>query len=571
MKSSEIMKKYKINGALTGKKLMKYLPFMIMTNLSTLLLVSVDGIVVGNFVGTKALSSVNIFSPIVVVIGVLSNYFAAGISTQLSVCMGTSDMDGISRVKDASKKIMIAAACFVAVIQLPIVFGLIESYGLSSEMKSLTWNYAIGVMISMPFGMISTIGVCQLQIVGKMRALMVLSAVEGMVNLGLDLLFVAGLDMGVAGAGYGTALANIVRATATVVYLHKKTKIFSTSGIKSSFEDIKKILYRGVPELSSSVMLAIQNYLIVIIVLYQMGENGGAIRGVCVFALSLALVAINGIQGSMRPLVGILTGSEDWRGLRILFRQTIKLITIIVGILTVLVLVFPEIVFTIHGIDKIPAYGVASLRLFALHFLIKGYDAIFRLYFANRGNAKFSSVVTIAGSATMPLFAYIFGMLVNAEWLWFGYFMAEGLILIANVIKYKKIVSRDVVVDKEIGRLYMTIMPDEAVEASRELRKYAKEKGVSDRIAYRLSLCVEEMIAYARTSQKNKDISVQVIIKFLKNEAVFLMIDDGECIALNEDKETKEIIMDNYELIKKVAHSIDYKYMLDMNHTMIKI
>ena len=46
MKSSEIMKKYKINGALTGKKLMKYLPFMIMTNLSTLLLVSVDGIVV---------------------------------------------------------------------------------------------------------------------------------------------------------------------------------------------------------------------------------------------------------------------------------------------------------------------------------------------------------------------------------------------------------------------------------------------------------------------------------------------------------------------------------------------
>lgn len=57
----EILKRFKRTDSLVTKKLLSYIPVMIFTNLSTLLLISIDGIVVGNLIGPNALASVNIF------------------------------------------------------------------------------------------------------------------------------------------------------------------------------------------------------------------------------------------------------------------------------------------------------------------------------------------------------------------------------------------------------------------------------------------------------------------------------------------------------------------------------
>ena len=56
--------KFKRNNHLIINKLIDYIPAMMITNLSTLLLVSVDGIIVGHLIGEEALSSVNVFYPI---------------------------------------------------------------------------------------------------------------------------------------------------------------------------------------------------------------------------------------------------------------------------------------------------------------------------------------------------------------------------------------------------------------------------------------------------------------------------------------------------------------------------
>ena len=570
MTKEELEEIYKVRGSLSFKKIMTYLPFMIMTNLSNLLLISVDGLVVGNFVGTKALASINIFSPIVIIIGVLSNFIAAAISTYLSVCMGKNDIDKIKRVKHCSKILMVVSTVFIAIAQLPIVYALINSYGVSDNMVKLTWQYAIGIMISMPFGMISTIGVCQLQIVGKMKALMVFSIVEGGVNLILDLLFVGAMNMGIAGAGYGTALANILRATMTLVYLYKKTDIFNTGKVKSNLEDMKNILASGLLELASSVMLALQNYMIVKIIVDTFGEDGGVIRGVCTFALSLVLVAINGVMGSIRPLVGLLTGSRGFKVLRILMRHSFIIISTIVGILTLVIVIYPQGIYYIHGVKTIPKAGNISLIIFSMHFLLKGFDAIFRLYFSNRKQSKFSSVVTVVGSMTMPVFAFVFSKIFAPQWVWASYILSEMIIFSLNLHKYFSIVRQDYIREENLGIIYMTVKPRDAVEASRNIRKYANSNGVEQKISYRMSLCMEEMVAYAVEANKKNNINIQIIIRFYKNGGTFLMIDDGKCLALNEDNHTRNLVTDNYNLLKKVCKDIKYNYNLDLNYTFFR-
>ena len=228
--TDSLLDRYEMSGQLTRKKLIEYLPAMLLTNLSTLLLVSVDGVVVGNFLGEGALSSVNIFYPSTLLIGVISTLAAAGIGTALSVAMGNSDQKKLMRLKSASLRLIIIAAIFVSVVQIPIVSWLINSYDVSPEMKGLTWQYAIGVMIASPFGLVSFVGVYQLQIVGKVKELMYLSIIEGVVNFILDVLFVGVMDIGVGGAGYGTMCANITRCTLTILYLARRTDIYNSSG-----------------------------------------------------------------------------------------------------------------------------------------------------------------------------------------------------------------------------------------------------------------------------------------------------------------------------------------------------
>ena len=239
---------FKFDGDLTKRKLKQYFPAMLMTNLSTLLLITVDGLVVGNFCGSNALSSVNIFQPATVAIGIISMVISAGASARLSQGMGQIDIKGLYKTRSTLRVVMILTAIFISLAQIPLVYLIISSYHLSPDMNSLVWSYAIGIMISSPFGLISTIGVLQLQIIGKMKVLMGLAALEGAVNLLLDLLFVGPLNLGVAGAGYGTAAANVVRCTTTLVYLIWKTDLFKTGGEKPSLREAKEILVLGLPD-----------------------------------------------------------------------------------------------------------------------------------------------------------------------------------------------------------------------------------------------------------------------------------------------------------------------------------
>ncbi|MBQ3426430.1 MAG: hypothetical protein IJH37_04720 [Clostridia bacterium] len=568
---SRIKERFKRNGALTGSKLLEYIPAMILTNLSVLMLLSVDGLVVGNLVGADALSAVNIFYPATTMIGVASVLVASGAGSAISTCMGKNDIDALRHIKSAVKIMMIVAAIIMSIVQIPFVYLIIASYNLSPEMNQTTWLYAIGIMISTPFGLVSTVGVYQLQIVGKMKVLMWLSAMEGIVNIVFDLLFVGVLNMGVIGAGLGTACANIIRSTMTVIYLVKKTDMFCTHGVKAHWSDIKELISCGLPEASNSGINALQNYFMVKIIIFMFGATGGVIKGVCTFCMSLVNVIINSTQGSMRPLAGLLSGAEDHEGLRFLMRQCIGLIVCAVGAMVLLIEFNPDWFYFIHGVKEIPDGGLLSLRLFVTYFIFKGIDSIFRLYFTNRKDSKFSTKLTVFGNATLPIFAFAISMFLPAPFIWLSYLFTELLIILFNIWRYRKWLRRDAEsIDPNTKILYLTVEPEKAMEASGEIYRYAKENGFSDGIANKIRLCMEEMVAYAVKSQEKDDIRIQITVRFSENEALFAMLDDGKCIALNENKELQEMTVDNYDFIKKQAKSVQYQYVLDMNYSVLR-
>ena len=116
----------------------------------------------------------------------------------------------------------------------------------------------------------------------------------------------------------------------------------------------------------------------------------------------------------------------------------------------------------------------------------------------------------------------------------------------------------------EADVLYLTVAAHDAVEASKCICQYAEERGYPERIANRAALCMEEMIYFVVAANGSDRVNTQLMIKFLPESCIFTIMDDGRCIMLDEDDQAKELI-NNYSLIRKIATSVSYEYILNLN------
>ena len=568
---SKIEKKYRLSKDFTFSKLLEYLPPMIVTNISTLLLITVDGIVAGNLVGQDALSAISIFGPVDTFIGAITAVVSTGASAVLSSRIGEVDNGRIMQAKKAVKFLSLLVPLLLSVIQIPLVLGIIVSYHLPENMMSLVVAYSIGIMISNPFGMLSAISVNEIQIMGKMKILMKLALMEGIMNLALDILFTGVFHMGVAGTGYGTAAACICRCIVTVIYLYKETDIYKTGDTKIVFSDIYEIISKGLPEAASMLVVVMQNYVLIRIILQSFGPDGGTIKGVCTFCYSLANVLMSSVQGAVRPLVGLLNGAENRKGVRSLMRQGAVIVILLSGVMIIMFETVPAFFYRIHGVKTVPAGGESSLRIYALCIGILGINTLFRLFFSTRGLQKFSTTLTLAGNCAMPLSAYFLSTYCSASSIFFSYLIAAVIILCVNILRFRMLKSEDEKNEKgNKRRIYLSVEPESAIDASKMVQDYALENGYSLELANRARLCMEEMVAYSVRADRSKKVRNQIMFSFTDEDVLFTMLDDGACIIFDEDEEKREMITDNYALLKKVSKSMQYQYVLNLNHTMLK-
>ncbi len=176
------------------------------------------------------------------------------------------------------------------------------------------------------------------------------------------------------------------------------------------------------------------------------------------------------------------------------------------------------------------------------------------------------AAVTVIGYATLPVFAFLLSHL-YAPLFWLAYLAAESLLFLINAAHYAFCVSTDMQSEvPEEAVLYLTVPPEDAIEASQCVRRYAEVHGYPKRLAYRAALCMEEMIHYAVSANGGRDIRNQLMIKFFPDSCIFTIMDDGRCIMLDEDEETKELITNN-SMIRKTVSSVKYQYILNLNYT----
>ena len=210
---------------------------------------TVDTLVIGNFCGTTSQAAVGTCAQPVELFLCIFLGLGTGVSILVSQYTGSGD-------KESLKKSVSTAVSFLYMCAIPVtVLGVFVSPLILLVMRvpDEAWNHCVSYLNIIFFGTLGNLGYNMnagiLRGVGDSRASLLFLVISCIVNIVLDLLFVAGFRMDVSGAALATAIAMFCSWFFSIGYIKKKYPELEFTVLPKKFDRqiLKQIVSIGLP------------------------------------------------------------------------------------------------------------------------------------------------------------------------------------------------------------------------------------------------------------------------------------------------------------------------------------
>ncbi len=241
---------------------------LLIGNIAQQLYSTVDSIVVGHYIGDHALAAVGSATPLFNMLLVLFVGISAGVGIMVSQYFGAKDRENLSATIGTSITLTALASLFMMIVAPPFIEDLLVLLNTPEEnyvLRDCT-NYLLIMMyggIGMAFYNILS-GI--LRGMGDSFSGLIYLLIATVINIVLDIWFVAGLDMGVPGVALATVIAQGISAALCYWKLMHMTDFFDLGWkqLKMSGVHVKQIIRLGIPSgltqmIFSSAMVIVQS------------------------------------------------------------------------------------------------------------------------------------------------------------------------------------------------------------------------------------------------------------------------------------------------------------------------
>lgn len=247
------------------KSIVRFSLPMLIGNIAQQLYSTVDSIVVGHYVGDNALAAVGSAAPLFNMLLVLFVGISAGVGIMVSQYFGAKAREDLSNTIGTSIVLSALASLFLMITTPPIIMPLLKLlntpeaiiYDCSAYLKV----QMIGVAGMAFYNILSGI----LRGMGDSFSALLYLLIATVLNIILDLFFVAKLDMGVAGVAYATVIAQAISALCCMKKLlnMKETFDLGKEQFRLSKFHVVRMIKLGLPSgvtqaIFSSAMIVVQ-------------------------------------------------------------------------------------------------------------------------------------------------------------------------------------------------------------------------------------------------------------------------------------------------------------------------
>ncbi len=370
---------------------------------------TVDGIVVGRFIGESALASVGTCAPLTV----FYVAFAMGMSNGGSIIV--AQYFGGGR-KTELKKAVSTALILLSV--LGIVFSVFGGLAAEPVLKTILAVpqgqlddatryfriYCYGLIFQFIYNAVAAV----LRALGDSKATLYFLLISSCVNIGLDLLFIIKFDMGVPGAALATIIAQAVSAAVSVIYmfvrypeikLTRETFVFDTGMCVSLFK-------YGVPStvqqcIVSCGHIAMQRLVNSFGASFMSGYTAGTRLE------SYLVIPALGFMVGMSTFTGQNIGAGKTERVREGLYKVLKVTAVSTAVLSCAAFLFADCLVGFFGVkgDAL-SMGIEYLRLIAPFFILFSVYQAFVGLLQGAGDVSFCAFCTLTSLGLRVIISY---------------------------------------------------------------------------------------------------------------------------------------------------------------------
>ncbi|SNS95514.1 putative efflux protein, MATE family [Anaerovirgula multivorans] len=401
-----------------------------------------DAIFVGMFVGETALAGVSIAYPLSQITLGLGSLLGVGAGSALSIALGANDQETQRKILGNVNYLSIIITTIYVIFALLLTTPLVKVMGGSGEILEIGSRYFQITVIGSLFWIYGLAGNMIVRAEGKMKSAAIMMGLGLIVNIIANYILIVLMDMGVAGAAWGTNLGMLVYTIVGLVYFTKGKASFEAHPFKF-FRDkkiVKDIFSMGIPSLIMTIMNLVQ----AIVVFNALSRYGTtydlALYGAIYRIFTLLLTPIFGLMRALQPVIGINYGAKN--NLRVIssFKIFAVASTLMMLPFWLIIMVIPEAALGLMFPNRI--FDAASLLYFRAYMaLLPILPVIFMMmtFYPAINKGKPAAIIGIA----RQLIFYIPVMLIlpklfGIQWVYYGTFLIDLVITIWVFILIKK-------------------------------------------------------------------------------------------------------------------------------------
>ena len=423
-------KKIQLSDHFDDSRLIRFVLPCIGTMLFTSIYGIVDGLCVSNFVGKTAFAAVNLIMPVPMLVGTVGFMLGTGGSAIVGITLGEGDNAKADRYFSLFMSTALIAGIVLSVLGMLLLRPVAMMLGAEGEMLDYALRYGRVLMLSLPTFILQNMFQSFFVTAEKPHLGFYFTVGAGCTNMVLDVLLVGILHWSVEGAAIATFLSQIVGGLLPIFYFldHKNTSRLHLCRTQFYGRVLWDACINGSSELMTNLSMSLVNILYNYQLLRLAGENGVAAYGVIMYAAFLFVAVFVGYAVGSAPIVSFHYGAGNRAEVHNLYEKSLRLIAVVAVTLTAAsMVIIPYVARFFVGYDpELLALTSRAFRLYALSFLIMGFNVYASSFFTALGDGVTSALISFLRTLAFQVIAILLlPMLLGIDGIWLAVTAAE--------------------------------------------------------------------------------------------------------------------------------------------------
>lgn len=580
--------KYQRSGLLLNRQYMAYLFPTVMSAVSVLLASFVDGILASKICGSETFNAINVSEPVILFMQAVFFLFGIGGAVRISVAKGRREYQKANALFSLAFYLCIAVSVVVAVLGLIFLDPVCRLMCREAKLLPLVIDYTRINLIGAPFMIFVPMMSFLIRTDGMPRLSANILLVANILNLLMDVVYMKFFHMGIQGAALATVTGYVLGLALVIFYMRSKKRTLKLRFPKGKdWTETGALLTGGIASVINTVLLFTKELCLNNIVMANGGDTAMLAFSVCNFMVSFAAMFISGGSDTMTPLVGLLYGEKDQRGMDYVFRRTMIIVMSCCTVLIALLMVFPNAALWLFNVKKpeAVAIGIPAIRIFAISLFGLGFSYTLMNYYQTTSHKGVSVTISfLRGIVLIVPVALLFARLFGLTGIWIAFPVTEALtigitILLCLIIvkrsngTYQGILLKEVVPEGEaVFDLTLTIDQLASADVSQLVEQFCLEHQEEAKRASFAGLVAEEMLENIRlyNEGEKKVPQADLVVRLQKEELLLLVRDNGKTLSsIDVEEGTEEFT--NLKMLHAIAKNIDYSRTLGLNSTAVTL